>query len=128
MVELPVVNYVCEAGCAACCRHLIIEIHEVDIAREPKLAAVADPFRLPPGEVYDGEDEDTGENLGELVPGFGGGAMLACGATKPCPMIDTSGLCSIYPTRPTTCVGFRAGSAQCQNARKASGMMPLKPE
>lgn len=110
--------------CGACCRTLIIEIEELDVVREPKLAAVAKPFKIPPGQVLlDGDDEP----YTEVVPGFGGGAMLACGANMPCKMLGSDNRCTIYQTRPNVCVGFRAGSEQCQDARRMAGLSELMP-
>lgn len=136
-VSLPIIRYECEPGCGACCRHLIIEIESIDILREPKLKEVAKPFRrsyskdengVDIEENYDEIDEDTEENLGELVPGWDQGAMLAAGTKDtPCAMLTCEGMCSIYATRPNACLMFRAGSIRCQNARESAGLAPLRP-
>lgn len=115
-------RYECDK-CGACCRFLIIEIIELDLIRESRLIGKAEAFRMPPGHVL--LDDDDNE-VAEEVPGYGAGAMLACGCTHPCPMLVGND-CSIYPTRPTCCVGFRAGSEQCQDARAWEGLEPLKP-
>lgn len=114
-------TYQCDK-CGACCRQLIIEIEELDIVREPRLS-IAEPFRVPLGvRLLDGD----GNEHQEVITGYGAGAMLACGSSKPCPMLEGN-LCAIYPTRPTCCVAFRAGSDQCQDARKSAGLEPLYP-
>ncbi len=92
-------QYQCDQ-CGACCRRLIIEIDHIDVVREPRLLEAAEPFRL-----MDYETEWDQQYL------------LACGSDHPCKMLDGN-RCSIYPTRPNCCVGFEAGSDQCQAARE----------
>jgi Fe-S-cluster containining protein len=119
--------YTCDK-CGACCRHLIIEIGPIDIAREPRFLAL-EPFRTD-GFVPDFTEDEAEEYLlvGPLVPGFEAGAMLACGPEFPCMMLGQDNLCTIYPTRPNCCVAMRAGSDQCQMARVSAGLMPLHPD
>lgn len=117
--------YECDR-CGACCIHLIIEIEPVDIAREPKLRLLR-PARIDPGWGPIEDDREEYERVGPLVPGFEAGAILACGATNPCPMLTLEKLCSIYPTRPTCCVAMQAGSDLCQIARKMARLPMLEP-
>jgi Fe-S-cluster containining protein len=117
-------KYECDQ-CGACCTKLIVEIEELDVIREPRLIGKAEPFRQPPGTCLVDED---GEPAEEIVPGYGGGAMLACGATHPCPMLGADNLCTIYPSRPNVCVSFQAGSDQCRQARGMAGLPPLEPK
>ncbi len=94
--------------CAACCNTLIIEIHHVDVVREPRLLEVATACRQEPG-------EDVWERAYLLASG---------GSTGGCPM-HRDGRCSVYPTRPTCCVGFEAGGTDCQRARYYANLPPL---
>jgi Fe-S-cluster containining protein len=130
--EPTAMPYECDR-CGACCVHPIIEIDQLDIAREPRLR-VLQPFKLPfdgqppPIDPDDEDDEARDDRVcGPLVPGFEAGAMLACGPNMPCPMLGPDKLCTIYPTRPNVCVAFRAGSLQCQSARQAAGLGELQP-
>jgi Fe-S-cluster containining protein len=118
---MPEPVYECDR-CGACCTQLIIEIDELDLIREPRLIPASEPFRVPEGMVLADGD---GEPREEIVPGYGAGAMLACGPTRPCPML-TPGGCSIYPTRPNCCVAMQAGDEQCQMARGMAGLAPLE--
>lgn len=120
-------GYECDK-CGACCKALIIEIEPVDLAREPRLRAVARPFRNDGPYFDDDDDAAEYERIGPLVPGFEAGASLACGASYPCPMLGGDGSCSIYATRPTCCVAFQAGSNKCQDARAYCGLQPLVPK
>jgi Fe-S-cluster containining protein len=115
-------KYECDQ-CGACCRHLIIEIDELDLIREPRLIGKAEAFKVPEGMAL---IDDEGDETEEIVPGYGAGAMLACGSSKPCPMLDGN-RCGIYPTRPNVCVAFKAGTEQCQQARESAGLQPLLP-
>jgi Fe-S-cluster containining protein len=98
--------------CGLCCRKLIIEIGCHDIVREPRLASVARPFLDVQGPCG---FTAGGDNDGEAVHD-GPCNALATGGT--CPMLSAAGLCSIYPTRPNTCVGFPAGGQQCLDLRR----------
>ena len=121
-------SYLCD-HCGACCRHLIVEIAPVDVAREPKLVDAAKPFRAPlPSSVpYDDDHAEEYARVGPLVPGFEWGAMLAPSRfpDMACPLLGDDNLCTIYPTRPTCCVAMQAGSDQCRNARESAGLPPL---
>jgi Fe-S-cluster containining protein len=115
-------KYQCDS-CGLCCRHLIIEIEELDLLREPRLIPVVDPIRIPLGMVLVEDDDEPCE---EQIHGYGTGGMLACGETRPCQMLDGN-RCTIYPTRPSVCVAFRAGSEKCQELRAGAGLAPLLP-
>lgn len=43
-----------------------------------------------------------------------------------CTFLREDKLCSIYPTRPSVCRRFEAGSEQCNQARERKGLPPLK--
>jgi Fe-S-cluster containining protein len=103
---------------------LILEVDQVDLAREPRLQAVTMPFANGWPGFDDDEDEDEYERLGPLVPGFpyGGGIRKEGGA---CPLLGSDNRCVIYATRPGCCVAFQAGSNQCQDARRRDGLPPL---
>lgn len=97
--------------CGLCCRSLIIEIGCHDIVREPKLAAVAQPFRGVEGPCgFTAGGDDDGETMHDNPC-----HMLS--AAGPCPMLGDDSLCTIYPTRPNCCVGFPAGGTQCRELR-----------
>lgn len=108
-------KYECDE-CGACCRKLIVEIDLVDVLREPKLREVVTPFK---SEAFFENEED--ERLHGDDPFANGAALATC---KPCPML-CGNKCTIYPTRPNVCVGFSAGSSQCQEARDREGLPPL---
>lgn len=94
--------------CGLCCRKLIIEIRQIDVVREPKLLQIALPCKTNYGEEY--WDQQY---------------ILACGSSHPCKaLVDNH--CSIYPTRPNCCVGFEAGSEECQELREENGLEPLE--
>lgn len=42
-----------------------------------------------------------------------------------CPFLDSSCKCSIYDTRPLTCVAVEPGDAKCQQARLMKGLPML---
>lgn len=110
-------RYECD-NCGACCQgHLIVEAEALDIMREPRLlAAEPDLAGRPADEV-----------IAEMQDDFGRVVVLACGTDRPCPFLAADAKCSIYPTRPNECVAMRAGDEQCQRARAAAGLQPLKP-
>jgi Fe-S-cluster containining protein len=116
-------RYECD-GCGACCRHMIIEIEDVDVVREPRLKEVAKPFATEPGMIH---VDHNGDEYVPIEPGWEAGAMLACGSSMPCGMLAADNRCSIYPTRPNCCVAFRAGSEQCQDCRTMAKLPPLAP-
>lgn len=102
--------------CGACCKgSLIVEAEELDVVREPRIVA-ADHH-------YAGKSVE--QVLVELQTDIGRVVLLACG--KPCQFLSTENDCTIYPTRPNCCVGLEAGDEQCQEARKAEGLLPLAP-
>ena len=108
-------TYECDQ-CGACCQgHLIVQAEDLDLMREPRLAA-ADPH-------FAGKSVD--EVMAELQEGFGKVITLACGTNHPCPFLSTDSQCTIYPTRPNDCVGMQAGDEQCQLARTEAGLPPL---
>ncbi len=90
--------------CGQCCCSLIIEIDHLDIVREPKLAEHA--------VLLDGNGTMKYESDWEKIYN-----LTFC---KPCPMIEDN-KCSIYPTRPNCCVGFKVGSEQCKFSKQESG-------
>ena len=101
--------------CGACCQgHLIVEAYELDLLREPRLLT-ADPY-------YAGRSlEDALQILAD------DSRCLSIAANRPCPLLGADCHCTIYPTRPNTCVAMEAGSDECQYAREAAGLEPLQP-
>ncbi len=99
--------YVCDR-CGLCCRHLLVEAYALDVLREPRIEAEC-PLgkRHPDLDILD--------------------ACWILSAVKPCPFLGLDNRCGIYATRPGTCVGFAAGSAQCQQLRREHGVPPLLP-
>lgn len=98
----------CEGCGAQCCRGLIIEIQHLDVVREPRLLSVV--------ELLDGNGEIEFESDWDKE------YALACGHFSPCKMLTIDHKCSIYPTRPNTCVAFQPGSDQCNELREAAGL------
>ncbi|MCP4365427.1 MAG: YkgJ family cysteine cluster protein [Planctomycetes bacterium] len=70
--------------CGRCCRELRLEIMEIDLIREPRLAMVAIP-------TDDKEYENPFEKS-YILP-------------NPCPFQDRN-KCAIYDTRPNICVAY----------------------
>lgn len=94
--------------CGACCNGgLIIEADLLDAMREPRLLQIEGGYHT---------TLDTLRLPGRAI-------NLAIGA-KGCPfagIADDKCSCAIYPTRPNVCVGFEAGSEQCQEVRLRKG-------
>lgn len=102
MTERLLFDYFECDNCGACCKSLIVEAHDYDARREPKLYAIrnVDRQKLRSGQhciiLYDTE-------------------------TKACPFLVPDGskhVCSIYETRPVACVMVEPGDAKCQQARR----------
>lgn len=85
--------------CGHCCRGLLLEIGEHDVLREPKLLEFAT--------LLDGHGSIEWED--DLEKEYA--------LPTPCPFLKDN-KCSIYPTRPNVCVGFKVGGGQCFNARQ----------
>jgi Fe-S-cluster containining protein len=108
---LPV-RYVCD-NCGACCKgHLIVEVEELDILREPRL--------------IDTDRHHQGKTVQRMLDDYAKGMAVIIATGKPCPFL-TENKCSIYPTRPNCCVGLQAGDDQCQESREAEGLPLLLP-
>jgi len=80
--------------CGGCCSGLILEIYEHDLIREPKLREFA---RLMDGDGNGGKIEFESDFDREYA------------LPTPCPMLNEDNQCSIYPTRPYSCVAFNIG-------------------
>lgn len=97
--------------CGLCCRKLIIEIDHVDVVREPRLLPVV--TKLDCGLLDDDEDELWSQQY-RLSPQIG---------RRACPMLDDGSCqCSIYATRPNTCVMFEVGGDHCNELRHEAGL------
>ncbi len=96
-------------NCGLCCTKLIIEIEQIDVVREPKLLPIV--RLLNP----DSHRNSLWENK----------YILADGSAMPCGMLTDDKKCSIYPTRPNTCVGFEVGCDKCNELREDYGLPPL---
>ena len=108
----PSARYVCD-NCGACCKgHLIVEVEELDILREPRL--------------IDGDRHHKGKAVNQMLDDYRKGMAVIIASSKPCPFLAQN-KCSIYPTRPNCCVGLQAGDEQCQESRAAEGVPPLLP-
>ena len=107
-------QYECDC-CGACCQgHLLVEVFDIDVIREPHLAS-ADRHR-PTGRTYD-----------ELMQYFEEGKCLVIAGGSECKFLTETFKCAIHPTRPNVCVGMEAGDEQCQYAREQAGHAPLEP-
>ncbi|MGC3971608.1 MAG: YkgJ family cysteine cluster protein [Pirellulales bacterium] len=105
-------RYVCD-NCGACCKgHLIVEVEDLDIMREPRL--------------IDADRHHKGKTVVRMLDDYGKGMAVIIAIGKPCPFLDAD-KCVIYPTRPNCCVGLQAGDDQCQESRIAEGLPPLLP-
>lgn len=88
--------------CGACCRKSIIEIHHLDVVREPRLLEVAT--------LMNGGDEFESDWEKEYF------------LPTPCNFL-VDGACSIYATRPNVCVMFGPDGEtkeQCEMFRRAA--------
>jgi Fe-S-cluster containining protein len=108
-------HYECDM-CGACCKgSLIVEGDELDLLREPRIIE-SDPYW---------RGRNANEVLHELRTDVGKAIILAC--SRSCAFLGADNRCAIYPTRPNVCVAMQAGDEQCQAARAAHGLTPLKP-
>ena len=102
--------------CGSCCKgHLIVEAYELDVLREPHLAA-ADISERTRGMTYDALMAELEQE----------GRCLVIAAKDECKFIRGNNTCAIYATRPNVCVAMEPGSEQCQQARQAEGLPPLE--
>jgi len=101
-------HYECD-GCGACCRTFPIFASQTDAAREPRIAA---------------EGQQLPEHLASPEWTF---RLYPLPFLQSCCFLDTENRCTIYTTRPDTCRSFAAGSEQCQESRRRSGIARLSP-
>ena len=112
VVQMPFDEFDCDQ-CGACCQSLIVEAHEYDARREPKLYKIGNVDRQ---KLRDGEHC----------------VVLYDSETKACPFLTddainaTKKACGIYKTSPVACVMVEAGDAKCQQARRTKGLPLLK--
>ena len=112
VVHMPFDRFECDQ-CGACCESLIVEAHDYDARREPKLYAIGNVDRQ---KLRDGEHC----------------VMLYDTETRACPFLEPSKIdvtkksCGIYKTRPVACVMVEAGDAKCQQARRMKGLPLLR--
>ncbi len=91
--------------CGACCQGLFIFVTPQDLQLEPLLSKVVSRLKNRPEEQpYFGE--------------YSNRYLLSAGWAIPCPMLDSDGLCSIYPTRPQACRQWQADTPQCRQLRR----------
>jgi len=100
-------SYRCD-GCGACCRSKLVDVYEVDILREPRIAQQMMALREA------GFDGEVG--------------YLNCIGNGGCAFLNDENCCSIYPTRPSICVLYEPGDDDCQQCRRDAGIPPLKPD
>jgi Fe-S-cluster containining protein len=105
-----ILGYECDR-CGACCKALIVEADVIDVLREPRILE-CQMNSLPTLKQLIEEPEMRS-------------VVLSTG--KGCHFLQPDNMCSIYPTRPSCCVGVLAGDAKCQQARSASDLPPLQP-
>jgi len=87
--------------CGRCCKHLIVEAYWHDAVREPLLLRPdvnVDKLTLEKLEA----DESR---------------CIVLAACRPCKFLGKDNRCTIYPTRPNVCVGFKPGGEQCERLR-----------
>lgn len=109
----PGMKYECPPDCGACCKgHLIVEVEDLDVLREPRL--------------MDADPHHKGKTIDTMLDDYGNGMAVIIALAKPCSFLEGN-RCGIYPTRPNCCVALQPGDEQCQDARAAEGLPPLLP-
>ena len=107
--------YECDC-CGACCQGpLLVEVYDLDVIREPRLATAYIPrssAKSFEAVMADLQQEDQ--------------CLLIAGG-EPCKFLGEDNRCGVYPTRPNVCVAMQAGDDQCQLARRLAGLPPLQP-
>ena len=93
----------CE-NCGLCCEQLLVEADAVDVMREPRIE-----IERPLGK--------RAVSLSVLDA-----CWILAGPGMPCAFLTKNKRCTIYPTRPQTCVAFVPGSPKCQELRLEQGM------
>jgi len=107
-------RFECDKRGTCCQGSLIVEADDLDVMREPLLIA---------GDKSQG-DRSVEQVIREIQT-EGKIVLLACGSA--CAFLAENNDCSIYPTRPNSCVAMQAGDEQCQHARNVAGISPLLP-
>ena len=110
-------NYECDK-CGACCRgNLLVEVYDLDVWREPRLADshISLWTRDMARQALMDELEQEGK------------CLIIAAAPYACAFLREDNTCDIYPTRPNVCVGMRPGEEQCQEARTTDGLPELRP-
>lgn len=89
--QVPLTGAGCKAGCTPCC-HLRVTV------TAPEILSIADDLRRPPrGERLPQSVWAAHEVTNSLDDA--GRAVLR----HPCPLLDNTGRCSVYPARPVSC-------------------------
>jgi len=102
--------------CGACCKgHLIVEAYDLDVLREPHLAAA---------EISECTRELAYADLMADLEQDGRCLVIAGG--EACKFLRGGNTCAIYPTRPNACVAMQPGDEQCQESRMEDGIPRLK--
>lgn len=104
-------TYECDR-CGACCEKLILEVDHLDVLREPLISER--------GRILNGNGSIPLVDAAWSM--WGESHVCVFGRRDD----DGKHSCTIYPTRPNTCVGFAAGGAQCQMARELAGLPALQ--
>ncbi len=91
--------------CGACCRRAAIEVGMADVLREPRL------FESPYITF------ESSEHRGDEILCWLTGYVPNCH----CPFLTKDG-CSIYATRPGSCVMFEGSGHDCQRVREIEGL------
>lgn len=108
-MKLSQLTYACD-NCGLCCTTMLARATTVDAMREPRIAQECRRAKV------NGQVEDwymlNSDPEGNTLP--------------PCRFHTGQG-CGIYSTRPNACVGFQAGSPDCQWLRQGAGLAPLVP-
>lgn len=108
-MKLPILAYDCD-NCGLCCTQLLARAFVGDALREPRISAECRRAKVN-GVVNDWYMLNLDPVDGEMMP---------C-------RFHTGKGCGIYNTRPNACVGFQAGSPDCQALRKGAGLPELQP-
>ncbi len=98
--------------CGACCRSFVVECFWLDAVREPRLLQAQG---LTPTMKKLGLSATPALTLADLESED---RCIMLAGIEPCRFLGQDRRCTIYPTRPNSCVGFEAGGEQCIEARR----------
>ncbi len=109
-IELKSENYRvdCKAGCAHCCNHWVEDVYAFEAMVIEDYLNTHMKERLDEVVSQAKRDELLFESIYDKLGDSDEIALLNAfySEKKACPLLDSNGLCIIYPVRPLTCRGF----------------------